>query len=104
MTTWKVIYQRTPYNYTSPSTLVIEAESREAALVTAYDHLTRRGHSISIDSVSYDLNAISPHIEPTMDWSLAKSLGWPAGPTRGDTHILSITPHMLTACGKVVAV
>jgi hypothetical protein len=97
--TWKVIYQNTPYNYTSPRTLVIEAESREAALVTAYDHLTRKGFSVPIDSVGYNLNQTN---EPKLNWDKVRSLGWPTEPTNGDTHIRSLTEHAPVVIGRVM--
>lgn len=101
--TWKVIYQNVPYNYTDARTLVIEADSREAALVTAYDHLTRQGLNINPDTVTYDLNAIAPHVEPRIDWDVVKSLGWPTNCTNGSTHIRSIAEHAPVVTGKVVA-
>lgn len=95
---WQIIYQNVPYNYTSPRTLVIEADSQEAALVTAYDHLVRSGMAISVDSVAYDLRDHAP----LMDWSAVKALGWPIRSTQGDTHIRSIEPHLAKSSGKVL--
>jgi hypothetical protein len=89
---WKVIYQSTPYNYTAPSTLVVEAETREDAYVVAYDHLTRTGIAVSTESAHYDLKISVPSLE-------AKGVPFASG----DCHIRSIEPHSLKAIGKVIA-
>jgi hypothetical protein len=46
MAEWKIIYQDTPFNFTTPAALVIKADDVEQALATAYDHLTRCGKAV----------------------------------------------------------
>lgn len=94
MANWKVVYQNTPFNFSAPRSLVIEADTREAAVVTAYDHLTRQGHAVGGFAVDF---------RPPIDLQAAHLLGYPEGFMTGDTRFRSVTEYAVTVTGKVVS-
>ncbi len=95
MAEWKVVYQDTPFNFTDPGALVIDADSIEQALATAYDHLTRKGKAVSaINTTGADdvklhaLLGIAPNISLHC--------------MQGSTHIRSCELHQTAGLGRVV--
>lgn len=46
MKTWKITYQSAPFAHSAPHSLIVEAESKEAAFAVTYDSLTRQGHPV----------------------------------------------------------
>ncbi len=90
---WKVVYQKVPYNYTDPATLVIRAESREAAFATAYDHLSRRGNGVYVHAG--DITKLG------VDADAVFALGVPTH-NDGRVHILRIDEHAVKVTGTVV--
>jgi hypothetical protein len=93
MTQWKIVYQSTPFAYTAAASMVIEAESKEAAFAVAYNHLTRGGSPVNAygDKLS----------ELGLDAATVYSYGVPN--EYGACHVKAITEYKITAPGKVVA-
>lgn len=106
MKRFSIIYQSTPYNYTSPSTLVIEAETKVDAFVTAYDHLSQRGetvdtHELKYGSYSDDYNTTNRASMITKDEAKEiMAAGVPA--LSGNVRIRHIEEYVVKPKGKVV--
>jgi hypothetical protein len=88
---WKVQYQSTPFNFTQPGVLVIEANSKEDAFITAYSCLTLSGHAVWVYKGDIE------------------SMGLESGPViaaldnqTGPVHIRSIDEYNVQAPGKVL--
>jgi hypothetical protein len=107
MAEWKVIFQDTPFNFTTPAALVIKADDVEQALATAYDHLTRAGHAVA--KIVPDAHTPSePYFEQTpkdVDLDKLKKL---LGPNvnleymPGSTHIRGCLLHQVSNLGTVL--
>ena len=52
---FQVTYQRMPYNYTQAAGLVVEADDKAEAYVTAVDHLTNAGHVMNFSDIDHVL-------------------------------------------------
>lgn len=91
---FRITYQDVPFNYTTPHVLVIEAESKEQAFVTAYDHLTRAGHSV----FSYPETGNRSNLDMPTIWFM----GVPKD-SHGSTFIRGIEVYAVAVLGKVKA-
>jgi hypothetical protein len=95
MAEWKVVYQNTPFNFTDPGVLVIDAEGIEQALATAYDALTRRGLAVGVINTD---GADESKIRSMIGLAPNISLNCMSGPT----HIRSCTLHQTAGLGRVL--
>lgn len=88
---WKVTVQNTPYNYTSPFVLVIEADTRAEAYAVAYEHLTQKGHAVG----TYGPQDLGLRAENLI------ALGIPVD-AQGNTRVRKIEEHNVLAKGRVI--
>ena len=88
-------YQSTPYNYTSPAMLKIEAASRPHAWAVAFDHLTGHGHVV--DCTDFGIKKTLPNRE---DVAAVRACGVPD--FNGNVHIKEMHEYQPKTSGKVV--
>ena len=86
-------FQDTPFNYTRPEALLVEAESVAEAFATAYNHLTVNGKSV-------DSSLPKEHDTAANRTALA-ALGIPES-NFSATRIREITPYTVQVRGKVL--
>jgi hypothetical protein len=97
---WRVKYQKTPFSYTQPGMLMVEAECKAHAFVAAYDRLSRAGNTVNGET-SYIL--LGPHPVYTSatrgfltaeELEIVRAMGVPD--EYGDTHIGSVDAHRIS--------
>ena len=49
--TYKIISQQTPYKFTTPIVLIIDADNKENAFIEAYKQLTKNGFNVVTDNL-----------------------------------------------------
>jgi hypothetical protein len=86
-------YQPVPYNYTTPSVMVVDASSKVEAWVAAYDSLTRQG--LSVHSTDYDMDRVLTDEEV----KAARELGVPD--MSGRVMIRELREYKVKAVGTV---
>ena len=94
MTTFQIIYQDVPYNYTAPHGMLVEAESPVDAWITAYNELTRRGNVVQVE--------LNPALT-VEDWKRIEEHGIKSDYS-AKTHIRNIKVYNPHSPGKVISV
>ena len=94
---FQVVYQDTPYAYTAPHGMIVEADSPVNAWIAAYVELTRRGNLVEAYENAYG-NFLSKE-----DWAIIRAAGI-AEDSTGRTHIRAIKTHDIKSPGKVISV
>lgn len=88
---WRVLYQDVPYNYTDPKVLVVQGDTRAAAVAQAWQQLTVAGRAVHMSN--FELRGILSDLE------LAElSATGTSTYSEGKTHIRSVDvmPHTET--------
>jgi len=100
--TYRVVYHDTPLAFTQSAAMTVEADSKEAAFATAYDHLTRRGKRVMVDDHTLD-NYLQKEGGVTLDRQKLAEYGLPLDePGHLGTIIMRIDEHNVKAPGRVL--
>jgi hypothetical protein len=101
MKEFKVIYQDTPFDHTQPATLMVEAQSRAHAFITAYDYLVRKGHAVDSSRYwIYEKSGVHGLEFLTEELVEIRASGVPD--EYGRTHIIRITEYKVKVEGKIL--
>jgi len=86
-------FQDTPFNYTRPEALLVEAESVAEAFATTYNHLTVNGKSVD--------SSLPKDHDTAANRAALVALGIPES-NFSATRIREITPYTVQVHGKVL--